>query len=164
MRNLIHDLTMNAAEQGEALPEMQFFKPKEQFFSYLDKRFPQMPIVDIGAGTGHLSMALAERGWKVIAIDPFERDGRVWNVVPLDAITFNYPPESLPIVARPCHGHWLEMSIEQAMRTCSVMLYVGLQKNFEQDLDGLDRLYFLSYRREIVGSDGEVVVVIKNRH
>lgn len=163
MRDLMSLLTMNAAELCGPLPAMTFFRPKENFFKYLSLHHPDKPIIDVGAGTGELSKALAARGRKVLAIDPFERDGQVWQVVPFDATTFNYPAHSLPIMARPCHGFWVESAICQALKTVPEMLYVGLSKNFKKDLGGLHDVCRFTILKTKVGEDGERIVIIKPR-
>jgi hypothetical protein len=162
MRNLIHGLVMEAAQTCGPMPFVIHFKPLPVFFEILDEQFPSMPIIDIGAGCGDLSRQLAEHGRKVCAIDPFERESTVFQIAPLDACTFRYPPSSLPIMARPCHGLWIELAIKQALNcvACKTLLYVGLEKNFEDDLYGLEGLS-LAYGNVAVGEEEERIVTIK---
>lgn len=163
MRNMIHSLMMDAVANCGPLPPITFFEPTEAFFEYLEREFHSKPIIDVGAGTGRMAKLLSERGWKVLAIDPFERDGREWQVTPLDATSFDYPAQSLPIMARPCHGLWVDYAIRQAMKTVPAMLYVGLAKNYETDLDGLDQDFKLAYEKGTVGQEGEQIVRIDRK-
>ncbi len=51
-------------DTGEAQPDM---------IALLDQFPPTAPILDVGCGTGSLSMALARRGWRVMGVDSAAR-------------------------------------------------------------------------------------------
>ena len=153
----------DAAAGCPTLPPITFFRPTLAFFEYLDARWRGKPVIDVGAGTGHMTKLLRERGWDVLPIDPFERDGQECHVMPIDAVGFDYPPQSLPIMARPCHGIWVDYAIRKAMESVPVMLYVGLRKNFDTDLGGLDQDFDLSTEKFKAGQDGERVVTIRRK-
>lgn len=154
MRDVIHQL--QAGMMGALLPSIKFFEPVPAFFEYLDRDFPGLPIIDVGAGMGQLAKALDDRGRKVFAIDLCERENTEYPVYIGDALIFPYPQNCLPIIARPCHGLWLEHAIDRALECVPVVLYVGLRKNIEGDLGGLP--YKLKRHDFKAGKAGEIVI------
>lgn len=149
---------------GAVLPSIVFFEPLPCFADYLNQLEPQPKvIIDVGAGMGRMSRILTEAGFKCLAIDICERDSTEHEILPLDALSFIYPETSLPIMARPCHGHWIEFAIDQAMRTVPMMLYVGLKKNLADDLYGMSKKYKVTREKMIVGEDGEIIVRIEKK-
>jgi hypothetical protein len=84
----------------------------------------------------------------------FERDGFVPDFL-MDATTFNFPVGSIVILARPNHGFWIERLIDNAIKLNCIVLYIGLQRNLEDDID------YLSHNRELIfknaGEDKELV-------
>ena len=79
-----------------------------------------------------------------------------------DGASFPYPPGSVVMMCRPCHGDFCMNVLEQAIRCgCSHFLYVGKEENVEVDLDD----YVLSSsvkvdRFDRVGRDGEIMLAI----
>lgn len=145
---------------SRSLPHSVFFEPTEEFFDYLMRTYTGRPIVDVGAGAGWLSKQLHARGYKVLAIDIFPRDNPLYPVAPLDATTMQFPKYSFPIMARPCHSEWIENAVNNAMRTVNQFLYVGLEKNFSDDLSELTK-YKLTYESFIAGKEDERCVLIE---
>jgi hypothetical protein len=157
MAQLLSELQPHGAE----LPHMVFFKPTVEFIQYVKGLNPTL-VVDIGAGVGQMSKELTDVGIRCLPIDICERPGEVAEIYRLDALTLDYPENSLPIMARPCHGLWVEYAIQQALTTTPKMLYVGLPKNIRGDLTGIEgikktRLDF------IAGRDGEIVIEIRRK-
>ena len=114
MRDLMIEL-MNQGLKGRSLPAMRFFKPTTRFLKRVFDA--HMPVIDVGAGCGQLAAALMRKQIKVLAIDICDRDETDFHVYVTNACEFKYPTGCLPIIARPCHGPWLEMAIEKAMET-----------------------------------------------
>ncbi len=142
------------------LPNHVFFNPTQEFISYLRQTANDLPLIDVGAGVGYLSRVLAANGFKVLAIDIYERDELLYGVVPLDATTMEFPSNCIPVMARPCHGEWVTQAIDNAMKYAQFMLYVGLPKNFDCDLWELYGRYQLTFESFQAGEDGEIVVRI----
>lgn len=132
-----------------------FFDPTPQFVRRVKKSM--MNVVDVGAGAGFLAKKLSAAGIKVLAVDIIERENPMFTVYPLDATTMQYPVGALPIMARPCHNEWIEGAINRAMETVDEFWYVGLEKNFPDDLSELGR-YQLHFEKYKAGKDGERVV------
>lgn len=63
-------------------------------------------------------------------------------------------------MARPCHGMWIEPTIHHALETVPVILYVGLKKNFAQDLESIEGIK-ITKKFFKAGKDGEVVYEIR---
>ena len=147
-----------------ALPSIVFFNPNRAFIDCLLKEVENRKIVDVGAGTGHMSAVLTKEGFKVLAIDLLRRSRTKHQVVIKDATTFDYPKDSTPIMARPCHNDWVELSIRRALTTTRAFLYAGLEENIMDDLGGL---YAGQYKLERIldnaGDDDELVVKITKR-
>lgn len=159
--NALSDYSLLASlgsEIGGVIPDHVFFDPLPCFPEFIKARYPNKPVVDVGAGVGRMAKTLADAGIKVLAIDIYERENPEFKVYMMDATEFLYPPQSLPILARPCHGMFVEAAITNILNQVPEMLYVGLEKNFETDLSDLP------YKQEVlpgvVGKNGEKVVVL----
>ncbi len=55
--------------QGNSLPPGTIFTPPELANKVISRLLPELTVVDLGAGTGMLTLAAAKRGFKVIAIE-----------------------------------------------------------------------------------------------
>lgn len=121
-------------EKTPKLPALKFFEPNERFADAMSG-FSE-PIFDVGAGVGHVTKFLRERGHeKVFALDAIEREEKEVPVYICDAQTFPYPPGSVLLFARPCHGYFVSGTIERALeRKPAAIIYVGLPKNRALDL------------------------------
>lgn len=146
-------------DMGVTIPNRVFFKPLPTFPDFIKQHYPGMPVVDVGAGVGRMSRVLASAGIKVLAIDIFTRDNPEFHVHVMDATSMLFPPMALPILARPCHGLFVEAVITHILNQVPVMLYIGLERNFEIDLEGLP--FDWRVTPDVVGEEGEKVVVIK---
>ena len=139
-----------------------FFQPTGSFLDYVQREFSTRPLIDVGAGIGLLTKVLRDKGMKCLPIDIYERDETIVDVAPLDATEMEFPSDCVPIIARPCHGYFVAPTVRNALTRVPFVLYVGLAKNFELDLDGLDfcKLEICLFN---AGEDGEIVVKISKR-
>jgi hypothetical protein len=138
---------------GGDCPPMRFFEPTPAFFEAM-RPFYGLDIIDIGAGKGHVAVALAAHAHSVTAID-VRTDGAVFPVDEANAVTFDYPAGSVALFCRPCHSpFFVEPTIARAIE-CDVraIIYAGLPRNVNNDL-GMFRRRF---RRAVshVGGEGE---------
>ncbi len=139
---------------GTPLGVARFFEPTEDFVTYM--RNFEAPIFDVGAGAGHVTKKLADAGCKVAAIDMHRHAKQVTNVHMADGTDFPYTPDSVVMLCRPCHGAFVEQVIEQATKCgVGVILYVGLERNVEEDLGDLYPLFKVVATE--VGKEGELI-------
>jgi len=142
------------------LPDLDFFQPKEEFLAWLVTRIKGVPVVEVGAGRGALSLALFRKGIQLTAIDLMTRNNPVYPVHQLDAMEFQYADRSIIIMARPCHGDWIAHLIGKVFNVCGCFYYIGLRKNVKTDLQGWLESAELVYKN--AGKDKEVVYCINN--
>lgn len=143
------------------LPAPVFFDPRREFWDWLDTpglRYRQ--IIDVGAGTGHLTDQLIARGYEAIGIDLFPRVNTSLNVQQADATKYEYDKdaynEGAPVVliCRPCHDGFAEQAAMQAIKHCEASVYyIGLDSNLENDFP-TDH-YHMTLVAENVGHSGE---------
>lgn len=151
----------------DTLPHIVFFEPTPEFVSYIQKLMQERKlsgVIDLGSGAGFMAKTLADAGLKVLAVDLFERDEPLYPVALLDATEMDIPQNTLPIMARPCHNDWIDRAVENAMKNVSLFVYVGLEKNFVDDLSELQAMgYTLKIEAFKAGIDGERVVLITKK-
>lgn len=142
------------------LPNVKFFEPRLKFVNWMMRNYSDTTIFDVGAGVGHVSAKLRSNGLKVIPIDLVPRESPECEVYMLDATEMRYPKDCVVLLARPCHGHFVEGVIRQAFYwKVSAFLYVGLDKNVENDL-GYDHQFKCVAKN--VGRAGENLWIVKN--
>lgn len=117
----------------------RFFTPTEKFWSVVMDtpwiRYRQ--IVDVGAGLGHVARGLVDRGLDPVAIDVAERRGQDELVELVDVVDFEFRSHHLALLARPCHGLFVEQVLTRAaVHQNTDALYVGLPRNLAADLHG----------------------------
>lgn len=141
--------------QGASLPAQTFFNPKKSFLDFMKKKFRSRYIYDVGAGSGHVTVALRKAGIKEVnPIDILSRDGQVTKVNYGDGTAYPFKKHSLILLCRPCHGTFVEGTIENALnRGVSGILYAGLTKNVKNDLGR----FYRKFKRVLVniGEDKE---------
>lgn len=149
---------------GGILPGLKFFRPTPAFFTHMAE-YRGRTIYDVGCGMGHVTEALLKRGHGVLPIDVFFREGAVMLPEIADGTAYPYVTRSVVLLARPCHGWFVEPVIEQAV-ACGVhaVLYVSKARNAEGDLGQFRR----RFRRILgsVGRDGETLYrfLVPERH
>lgn len=147
-----------AQPQGSTLPALRFFEPKPSFTNFMRSRFSGQLIYDIGAGCGHVAEALAMAGLNITAFDLSHRANAWFPVEIGNAITWNYEPGSVAMFCRPCHGVFVEASIERLRHFgVSTVIYAGLAHNVDADL-GIFRRYFKCVLTH-AGRDNESVYI-----
>ncbi len=139
------------------LPAQTFFQPTEAWWKLLEDtpwlRFRRYQ--DIGAGMGDLTDAMEEHGYDCNGYDLCSRTGQSERVVLEDGVEQYFNWDDCVILARPNHGHGLELLLEHHVGTCEV-LYVGLVKNVERDLGGY--VHEAMTEGWAVGEEGEVAI------
>lgn len=145
------------------LPDSIFFKPKEQFIHELAAfiKAEDWDVVDCGAGVGLLSKLLIESGIKCCPIDIFPRENPLTEVHQIDALNFPFAAGMLAIIARPCHGDWVQDVILKAVENGAQAMYIGLKKNFKHDIVGLGLAHYIFSKN--AGEDGEYAIVFRKR-
>lgn len=143
---------------GGTLPSIKFFEPTSRFLAWMQKNFKGRLTYDVGAGCGHVSKALSEKGLEMKAIDINHRECEGGFPVQIaDGEGYEYVRGSVVMLCRPCHGDFVGEVISQAIRCrASAILYVGLKKNFFPDLD----VHLLKFKKALTGAglEGEDVL------
>lgn len=138
-----------------------FFKPRKKFIDWLMKFANGALIVEVGAGSGLLSNAIFKAGHQNIeAFDINPQDDPVYPIMYRDAATINYPKGCVVLMARPCRGDWIHDTWVKALRTARAVVYVGVQKNLEYDIDQIPGSLVHVESMGNAGSEGEYVFVI----
>src|SRR5208337_1063250 len=137
---------------GRCMPGSKFFEPNPNFVKVM--KALKKTIYDVGCGKGHVTKALRYAGCKVIALDLMHHDQEEVEVLIADALIFPFKLGSVIMFCRPCHGHFVERTIDNAIE-CGVagIVYAGLSSNRKDDLGKYSR-HFKAILRN-VGKDGE---------
>lgn len=143
---------------GRTLPSIKFFEPTSRFLLWMEKNLNGKLIYDVGAGCGHVAQELSKRRLEVAAIDINHREcGEGFPVEIADGESYEYEPGSVVMICRPCHGSFVAQVVSNAIYCgVSAVLYVGLQKNFADDLG--DRLAQFEKVLTGAGLEGEDVL------
>jgi len=145
------------------IPNQIFFDPCPAFISWLKEYSKGRCVFDAGAGTGRLGSLLKNAGISSLSFDTTERDSAEIEVYKIDATKMEYQDGGLVILARPCHGEWIEKTIERACESGCEVLYIGLEHNCEFDLSGVNP----DFKKEVLiieetGRDKEIVISFKD--
>jgi len=141
------------ADQGllVQLPDMIFFQPTAAFSEWLGA---EKLIIDCGCGVGLLSSLHSH----VIGIDIMERRCPLADVsYGVCAIEYPFRPDHTVLIARPNHSGWHQEVFVNALKAGSKVVYVGLPKNYDIDLECVDYEVFM----ENAGREGEEACLIK---
>lgn len=138
------------------LPSHRFFTPLPCFWEKLKAVVPDsVQLVDSGCGMGDLIGEAEKVGRILKGIDVGFREGQDRRVQREDAITYDWTPETWPMMCRPSHDGWAYYTMQNARKRGSAVLYVGLPRNYDRDLG---RVRSKCYG--VVGEEGEKLYVI----
>ena len=131
---------------------LRFFTPLEAFYEALEP-YKDLRIIDAGTGKGDLPEEAMQRGFNMVGIDLVERHGQSERVIFMEAESFPYDERTWLMMCRPDHSGWVYDTLEAALSRGAGVFYVGLESNFERDLDEyVDRV---AKRWDNVGEEGE---------
>jgi SAM-dependent methyltransferase len=139
-----------------------FFEPTAKFVRWMKAQFSGKLIYDIGAGTGHVSKALATAGLHVIALDLAPRIASLseFEVLRADSTQHQFEKGSVVLICRPSHSGFVEKTIAKAIHShVAAIVYVGLTKNLQDDLGSIHD-WFTKRRVGVVGQAGEGIWVL----
>lgn len=139
-----------------------FFNPTEECLDWMVKYINKRSVIDCGSGVGRLSSKLMKRHISVVPVDLFLKDCLEAYPIQINAVDFPYPEFSLVVIARPCRGNWIHQVIRKVLESNGEVLYVGLQKHHEEDLEPLEDKYLLEKVYDNAGDDNEYVYSIKS--
>jgi len=148
--------TKEQLRKKATLPANLFFNPTNNFLDWAVQNLKGRPLIDCGAGIGRLSKLLKDKHLNILPIDLYARDNPETTVLLMDSTTFNFPKNSIAIIARPSRGDWIEDTINHALKTCSFVLYIGIQEHIEEDIESLKDLLVEKVFEE-AGEDNEIV-------
>lgn len=151
---------MNYPFPSIILPDQAFFIPNPDFLQFLKSETSGKTLVDCGCGNGHLTSKLRELGCNVIPIDLCYREN-CYNHIIHNATTFQFPENSVAIIARPNRGNWIYDTMVRALESASYVVYIGLKSHLDEDIFSLNSLDFCCEKiYDGAGKDKEVVYKI----
>lgn len=135
-----------------------FFEPTKEFIDWFIGylRGHGSVIIEVGAGTGYLSSKLSAYGIRPIALDICLRDKYYYEVLQLDAQTFDYPDDAVVIVARPNRGAWISKTVNKVLKGDGEVIYISKKENVDKDLKFSSKIS-ATILYEDAGRDDEVV-------
>lgn len=142
------------------LPTNRFFKPTDEFFSVL-QQFDGPRFIDCGCGLGQLTAEALPWGLHVVGVDLSPRIGQATTVIHMDALHMPFNEFMWPLICRPNHDGWCENVALKGLISGAKVLYVGLERNVEEDLG--DLLYNVETVYTDVGEDGEAMFVLSGK-
>lgn len=147
------------------LPGLDFFIPNNNIINYLKEHHSKDKIVEVGCGRGLFLSLMIENDLNVIGIDIFTRTNMLPvynNFLPTDALKFNYNQTDIVLLARPCHGHFIDMLFDKIFQyEDKEVYYIGLERNIYQDID--TDLYKTEMILENVGEEEEFLLKVTKR-
>lgn len=148
------------------LPGHDFFKPNDKFKEWLEQsiHIKYNHIIDMGAGRGLMTHFMQEMGLKVTGFDIHLRDNPATDIQicrPEIAQSIIRQLKNSPVlmIARPCHNGFANEYFKFWIHKCHNLFayYIGLERNVENDLYGLEYVLVASN----VGEDGENVYQVR---
>lgn len=141
------------------LPTQSFFIPTPRFLDYICQLKYEF-IVDCGAGSGLLVKMLSDRNQYIIGYDIIFRESYFGDVIcPVDTTNCSFSNQfnkKLGILARPCRGDWINDTIDNLISQNFDIMYIGVERNFEEDLYNRTWTKVLEY----AGNDYEEVYML----
>lgn len=153
---------MSSNIERAVLPSLVFFNPTENCLDWLKSYIKKRPVVDCGSGVGRLSLGLLKRKIKAVPIDICLREDVELSPLLMDVLDFQFALNSVGIIARPCRGCWIHNTIDKVIEKEGEILYIELQKHYDQDLKPLKSKYLLKKVYEDASDDGEYIYSIKS--
>lgn len=105
-----------------------------------------------------MSRKLKDRKVNVVPIDSNTRDNPEIQVCPYDATLFPFSQHHVVVLARPCHGSWVQDTIANALEQRAEVLYISKEENIEKDLEPE---WVSKPIKTSCGEDGEITISIK---
>lgn len=136
----------------------RFFKPRKGFWKLMDKHRGTV-VVEMGAGRGDTTEEAKAHGFRWVGCDLATNDVETLmkGVQTISALDFPLVAGMTVIACRPDHSGWCEPSLQRALDTGCVAIYVGLEKNAERDLG--DLYHQVADFHTGVGEEGECMWV-----
>ncbi len=133
---------------------LTFFNPKQEFFDWVSTYINGRNIIDAGCGNGTLVKELDARKYHVLGIDLYPPPDLMpyplgLPIIEADAISFDYPTNSVVIFARPNRGAWLHLAMKRALKNNCEIVYIGKKEHYEEDITPLHD--WKDYNLEIQG-------------
>ena len=132
-----------------------FFEPTQEFIEWMKANYHDKTIIEVGAGKAVASGMLQDAGLNVVATDLYPPSDASIRVVAMNAAHWPYAENQIGMLCRPCRGDWIHAAICKAVEGCGTMLYVGLEKHHEADLEPLP--YKVEKVLVDIGESGECV-------
>lgn len=156
LRDLVSEMP-----QGGLLPSLQFFKPAPRFLEWMKVYCKGRGVVyDVGAGCGHVTRKLIQAGVGTVALDLNYRENAEVEVEISNSVLYEYLPDSVVMFCRPCHGPFVELTIDRAIRCrAGSILYVGKPSKVAGDLGQFRK----RFRRVLsnAGEEGEAIYAME---
>lgn len=133
----------------------RFFMPSEAFLAWAREAARGRDVYDVGAGAGHVALALAQCGVRVHALDLGRPSPLLMPTIVADGGQYTYPRGAVVMLARPCHGAFVSRVLARARATGASVWYVGFEKNLAEDLG--DELGQFHKALDGAGTAGEAV-------
>lgn len=164
-RDLYIELSNAAAAGIQDFPNGRFFHPHERFLEWLRDEHSYHRLYDVGAGDGYVVQQIRRHAPNItiVGIDLFRRTHMAGPVELGNGADYPYVVGSIVMLCRPCHGEFVQYTIEQACeRGAFKVLYVGKEENLEDDT----RDYFPKFKLSLIGAgrDRECVWTYSVRH
>lgn len=162
-RSALRDLHIAQRGWGASpLPGLRFFTATEAFWALFEQPgWKDRRWIEAGAGLGDTTEEAEARGLDMTAVDLNEREGQSAKVLPLNALALPYGAETWALVCRPDHSGWCYFLIEKVLSEGGSVLYVGLDRNVDNDLDEfMDQAVQIA---QDVGEEGEHAWLISPR-
>lgn len=151
-----------------------FFQPDQTFLEWIKDYANGRLIIDVGCGTGHITIALRKLGCKVMGIDPFLSSENITRAKMNDDVNLlpfcieDHPvffvgrgDKVLLLFARPCHSFFVSNTLEMKDADTEA-LYITLPENLDKydDLGSFKNKAIL-LQHEGTSKDNEIVHSIK---
>lgn len=144
------------------MPANRFFTPLPAFWQVMlelviEKRTAgiDLKFMDCGCGAGELISEASDRGIQLVGCDLLDRDGQSEQVLQLDATRIRWAHNYWPLICRPNHDGWASEVISNAREQGACAIYVGLPRNYSQDVAGLG----MKVLQRKVGREGETLYI-----